>query len=109
MKMAPQRNFITGTVPAPPVTHLLSITNPTIGNHEYIGGSAAGYFDYWNNIPNYYSFDAGGWHFIGLNSNASHIEIIAWAQYAWLSQDLATNSSKCTIVYYHHHLIRYWP
>ncbi len=32
-----------------------SITDPTIGNHEYVGSSAAGYFDYWNNIPNYYS------------------------------------------------------
>ena len=49
---------------------LRAITNPTIGNHEYLTGDAAGYFDYWNNIPNYYSYNAGGWHFISLNSNA---------------------------------------
>ncbi len=63
MKMAPQRNFITGSTSTTSYSRFLSITNPTIGNHEYIGSSTAGYFDYWNNIPNYYSFDAGGWHF----------------------------------------------
>jgi hypothetical protein len=53
----------------------LGITDPTIGNHEYTGSSAAGYFDYWNNIPNYYSYNAGGWHFISLNSNSSRIGV----------------------------------
>jgi len=47
---------------------LRAITDPTIGNHEYGNGiKGSGYFDYWNNIPNYYSFNAGGWHFISLN------------------------------------------
>ncbi len=46
-----------------------SITDPTIGNHEYLTPGAAGYFNYWNNIPSYYSFNADGWHFISLNSN----------------------------------------
>jgi chitodextrinase len=87
-----------------------AITNPTIGNHEYVGSSAAGYFDYWNNIPNYYSFNAGGWHFVSLNSNSSHIGVDKTsAQYAWLSQDLAANSSLCTIVYYHHPLFNIGP
>ena len=54
---------------------LYSITNPTIGNHEYTGSQAPGYFDYWNNIPNYYSYNAGGWHFISLNSNASRFPV----------------------------------
>src|ERR1044071_6910973 len=49
---------------------LRSITNPVIGNHEYAsGGVAPGYFDYWDNVPNYYSYDAAGWHFIALDSN----------------------------------------
>jgi len=87
-----------------------SITDPTIGNHEYVGSSAAGYFDYWNNIPDYYSFNAGGWHFISLNSNASRIGVDQTsAQYAWLSQDLAANNSLCTIVYYHHPLFNIGP
>jgi hypothetical protein len=34
-----------------------SITDPTIGNHEYTNSvNGVGYFDYWNNIPNYYSY-----------------------------------------------------
>ena len=81
-----------------------SITNPTIGNHEYSASTAAlGYFDYWNNVPNYYSFNAGGWHFISLNSNSARIGVSSTsAQYAWLQQDLTANSLPCTIVYYHH-------
>ncbi len=86
------------------------ITDPTIGNHEYVGSSAAGYFDYWNNIPNYYSFNAGGWHFVSLNSNAAHIGVSSTsAQYAWLAQDLVANSSLCTIVYYHQPLFNIGP
>ena len=54
---------------------LYSITDPTIGNHEYTGSQAPGYFDYWNNVPNYYSFSTGGWHFISLNSNASRFPV----------------------------------
>ena len=87
-----------------------AITNPTIGNHEYIGNSAAGYFDYWDNIPNYYSYNAGGWHFVSLNSNASRIGVdVNSAQYSWLAQDLAANASLCTIVYYHHPLFNIGP
>jgi chitodextrinase len=91
-------------------SRLNPITDPTIGNHEYVGSSAAGYFDYWNNIPNYYSFNAGGWHFVSLNSNSSRIGVDKTSvQYAWLSQDLAANASMCTIVYYHHPLYNVGP
>ncbi len=80
-----------------------AITNPTIGNHEYEKGVAPGYFDYWDNVPNYYSFNAGGWHFISLNSN-SQVGSFATTgpQYQWLQNDLASNSSTCTIAYFHH-------
>ena len=89
-----------------------SITDPTIGNHEYtnsVGG--VGYFDYWNNIPNYYSYNAGGWHFISLNSNGSKVGGLGTSspEYIWLSQDLAANASLCTIVYYHHPLFNIGP
>ncbi len=90
---------------------LRAITDPTIGNHEYgnnIGG--AGYFDYWNNIPNYYSFNAGGWHFISLNSNSSKIDVtVNGAEYAWLQQDLNAHAQTCTIVYYHQPLFNIGP
>jgi hypothetical protein len=88
-----------------------SITDPAIGNHEYLSSpNAAGYFSYWDNIPNYYSFDAGGWHFISLNSNDNRIGVGTGSpQYAWLKQDLANRSNACTIVYYHHPLFNIGP
>jgi chitodextrinase len=87
-----------------------AITNPTVGNHEYDKGSASGYFDYWDNVPNYYSFDAGGWHFVSLNSNSRYVGVDSLsAQYAWLQADLAAHSQACTIAYYHHPLFNIGP
>jgi chitodextrinase len=83
-----------------------SITDPTVGNHEYLTEGAKGYFEYWNNIPSYYSFNAGGWHFISLNSSNPSGEPFgsSSAQYQWLQKDLAANQGACTIAYYHHPL-----
>ncbi len=79
-----------------------SITNPTVGNHEYTGSQAPGYFFYWNNVPNYYSYTTAGWHFISLNGNNSRVPAnIGSAQYNWLAADLAANTSPCVLVYYH--------
>jgi hypothetical protein len=80
-----------------------AITDPAIGNHEYsASNTAAGYFDYWNNVPNYYSFTTGGWHFISLNANSQFGQYsTSSAQYKWLAQDLAANTAACTIVYWH--------
>jgi hypothetical protein len=80
-----------------------AITDPTVGNHEYLTPGAKGYFDFWSNIPPYYSFNADGWHFISLNSNTSKVGVdVGSAQYQWLQGDLAADSSKCTVVYFHH-------
>jgi Big-like domain-containing protein/fibronectin type III domain protein/calcineurin-like phosphoesterase family protein len=83
-----------------------SITDPAVGNHEYVGSDLSGYEWYWNNVPHYYSFDAGGWHFVALDdvskfigsdtSNANY-----QAETTWLKNDLANNNLGCTIVYYH--------
>ena len=84
-----------------------SISDPTIGNHEYTAGQAPGYFDYWDNIPHYYSYNAGGWHFISLDSNDNpgfHGLQPGTAQYTWLQNDLKANKLACTIAYYHHPL-----
>jgi hypothetical protein len=79
-----------------------AITDPTIGNHEYSSGSPTGYFDYWNNVPNYYSYTTGGWHFISLNANSQFNQYSPTsAQYKWLAQDLAANTTACTLVYWH--------
>ncbi len=78
---------------------LRGITNPTVGNHEYEDGNFNGYFDYWDTQRNYYSFNAGNWHVISLNSD-NHAP--SAAQLDWLTNDLTTNASDCTLVYYHH-------
>ena len=80
-----------------------AITNPTIGNHEYQGLNAPGYFDYWNNVPHYYSFNASGWHFINLDSTGQFNQTLPGTpQYDWLAQDLAANTAACTVAYFHH-------
>ena len=92
-----------------------AITNPAIGNHEYSADAAAdGYFRYWDSPPDYYSFDAGGWHLIVLNSTEqfngdpgptaqdSKDNPDPNSQYNWLKADLESNADKCTIVTYHH-------
>ena len=76
---------------------LKSITDPTIGNHEYTGGQAPGYFDYWDNVPHYYSFNAGAWHFISLDANSAFGQTAPGTpQYQWLQDDLTTNPQPCT-------------
>lgn len=87
-----------------------AITNPTVGNHEYEGDQAPGYFDYWNNVPNYYSVNAAGWHIINLNSNGQFDQTASGTgQYNWLVQDLETNHSACTLVYFHHPVYNIGP
>jgi hypothetical protein len=87
-----------------------AITNPAIGNHEYENGVAPGYFDYWDNVPNYYSFNSAGWHFISLNSTSQFNQTATNSpQYLWLAQDLNTNPAPCTIVFFHHPVYNIGP
>jgi hypothetical protein len=80
-----------------------SITNPTVGNHDYGMGNAVAYFDYWDNVPNYYSVNTGGWHIISLNSYSQFIDVGPTSpEYQWLQQDLAANPNPCTIAFFHH-------
>jgi fibronectin type 3 domain-containing protein len=90
-----------------------SITDPVVGNHEYGDMSsptkARGYFYYWQNIPHYYSYDAGGWHFIALDSTSQYMGTsgqtqAAQAQFQWFQDDLDANTLPCVAVYYHHPL-----
>ena len=84
---------------------LRSITNPVIGNHEWENGQADGYFDFWDNIPHYYSYDAGGWHFIALDSTSEFGQTGEGSQqYTWLQDDLDASDADCTIAYFHHPL-----
>lgn len=86
------------------------ITAPVVGNHEYNkepDGSyvADGYFRYWNDIPHYYSFDAGGWHVVALDSTSQFNQTAPGsAQYEWLRQDLEANTNPCILAVWHHPL-----
>ncbi|TWI48761.1 3',5'-cyclic AMP phosphodiesterase CpdA [Pseudoduganella flava] len=79
-------------------------TRPVPGNHEYHDGSAGGYYDYFGAQAGprgrgWYSFDAGGWHFVALNSHLDrglHAE-----QLAWLRDDLARHPARCTLAWWH--------
>ncbi len=88
-----------------------SITDPTVGNHEYLTSHAAGYFDYWDNVPNYYSFDTAGWHMVSINANCSSVGGcgLTSEQYKWLSDDLAADKAMCTLVIYHEPLFDIGP
>ena len=82
-----------------------SITDPVVGNHEYNqfrDGTAPGYFDYWDNIPHYYSFNTHGWHVIALDSTGFFGQTVpSSAQYQWLQSDLNANTQPCTLAMWH--------
>ena len=86
-----------------------SRTRPAPGNHDYyLGGSA--YYDYFGAAAGpagkgYYSYDLGDWHVVSLNSNCDWVSCSAGsAQETWLRADLAANTRKCTVAYWHHPL-----
>ena len=63
------------------------------------------YFDYFGAAAGprpggYYSFDAGSWHILALNSN---IDMRPRSpQGRWVARDLAASGSKCSIAFMHH-------
>ncbi len=95
---------------------------PSIGNHDY---GQAGYqssaslgtnFPYFNifsvpqaaeaggvasNTPKYYSYNYANIHFIALDSYGS-LNNPSSPMYSWLASDLAANTQRWTIVYFHH-------
>ena len=82
-------------------------TRPVPGNHDWdSSGSAAAYFDYFGPVsmpPNgYYSYDAGAWHIVALNSNLA--ANAGSAQYEWLTEDLAAAATPCMLIVWHHPL-----
>jgi hypothetical protein len=74
-------------------------TKPSPGNHEYLTSGAAGYFQYWNNIPAYYAYDLGAWRIYALNSEISVSS--SSPQVVWLKNDLAANPRACVLAYWH--------
>lgn len=85
-----------------------AITRPVVGNHEYTGGVARGYFAYWGEAaapPNgWYAFDVAevGWRVIVLNSVCSVVGCgEGSAQLEFLRSQLPT-SPPCVLVAMHH-------
>jgi len=99
---------------------------PIAGNHEYITGrdaygdrcpagneTAEPYFDYFGSAAHpetlgYYSFDMGGWHLIGLNSNCDAVGGCGSTspQTRWLKADMASNTNRCVLAFWHQPLFR---
>ena len=82
-------------------------TRPSPGNHEYESPGARPYFEYFG--PNagppglgYYSFAAGAWHVVSLNSSVAASQ--GSAQYQWLADDLAARNPRCLAAIWHHPL-----
>lgn len=88
---------------------------PSPGNHddydERWGHGGAAYFQYFGaqaGPPNlgYYSFDAGNWHVVSLNSEIINRGSQEIAQLAWLKSDLtAAAEGACTLAYFHRPMV----
>jgi hypothetical protein len=87
-------------------------TRPSPGNHEYESPGAAPYFDYFGARAGpsglgYYSFEAGGWHVVSLNTNVGMTP--ASPQISWLRDDLAAHRTPCAAAIFHHPLFSVGP
>ena len=88
-------NTKTGSTPANSMPYHLNFSVPSGGE---IGGVASG-------VKNYYSFNVGDVHLISLDSYGNDGGLLGdtlGAQTAWLKADLAANTKKWTVAYFHH-------
>ena len=83
-------------------------TRPAPGNHEYRTKGAAPYFAYFGTRAGkagrgWYSYDAGTWHVVVLNSQCDAVGGcgVGSPQERWLRKDLAAHPAACTIAYWH--------
>jgi hypothetical protein len=82
-------------------------SRPVPGNHEYYSENptAQPYFDYFGakaGVPGegYYTYEAGEWLVLALNSNVPTGE--GSPQVQWVRSVLATSRQRCAIAYWHH-------
>jgi hypothetical protein len=86
----------------------MPVVYPTPGNHE-MESNRAGYDEYFRPVEDrvtvrrskdavFYSFEAGGWHFVSADSNHPYDK----EQLAWLEEDLRTTQARCSAVFWHH-------
>lgn len=79
-------------------------THPTPGNHEYLHDGGRAYFDYFGSAAGvrgkgWYSFEAGAWHVVALNSEAD--ARAGSEQDRWLRHDLHTHHARCVLAFWH--------
>jgi predicted MPP superfamily phosphohydrolase len=88
----------TGSTPALSMPYHLNFSVPSAGQS---GGVPS-------NVKNYYSYDIGDVHFISLDSygkddaNTTKMYDTSGVQATWLKADLAANTKRWTIAYFHH-------
>jgi acid phosphatase type 7 len=87
-------------------------TRPVPGNHEYEAGGGAPYFNYFGENAGpfglgYYSYRAGAWHVVALNSEVPSGP--GSAQIQWLRAELSSARSRCTLAYFHKPLFSSGP
>ena len=82
---------------------------PAPGNHEYETPFAAGYFQYFGEAAGngHYSFRAGDWIVLMLNSNVDAGP--GSAQYEFVRAELAANRGPCAMAVWHHPLFSSGP
>jgi hypothetical protein len=85
-----------------------SRTRPAVGDNDYLTSGARPYYDYFgsaagNRTEGWYSYDAGSWHIVVLNSNCSKIGGCGAGspQDRWLRADLAAADAECIAAYWH--------
>jgi hypothetical protein len=90
----------------------LGRTRPVPGNHEYESAGAAPYYEYFG--PNagppglgYYSYTAGPWHVVALNSEVQVGP--SSQQMQWLRADLTAHRTRCTAALWHKPLFTSGP
>jgi hypothetical protein len=76
---------------------LASITQPTVGNHEYPNLTA--WQDFWHQRPDRVSFDLGGVRFIDVDSSAAMKP--GSSQYAFAQERLGASAPACVVGFWH--------
>ena len=83
-------------------------TRPSAGNHEYATQGAEGYFGYFGEAAGepgqgYYSYQAGEWQVLVLNSNCGEVGGCEEGspQELWLREELEGSDAVCTLAYWH--------
>jgi hypothetical protein len=83
---------------------------PSIGNHDLQGGFGEAYYEVFGKNAGekgkgFYSYDLGAWKVFALNSeivtNSAYSVETRREQEEWLRKELAANTRKCTVAYFH--------